>query len=819
MISCINDDRDRNRYRLEHQVVKADGIGEWSRALEDSLVGTASQHLIVEAYDIQKEINGLYTKGCWQYEALEELKICLDTLRIPAEDLPQKSDLKRWFRLFSVLRNKTRGHGAVTVESASKAAPHLARSISLLAKEMELFRREMAYLHRNLSGKYRVSKISEDASSFDFLRAKADVSLQNGVYIFVGAPRCIPLIQSDSDLQDFYFANGGFDARKYELISYYSGDKVHGDSTAYLSVPGQLPASETGGKGELLPRGNTFSNAPDLTYDYVSRDELESLLFKQLMEDKRPIVTLVGRGGVGKTSLALRVLQRIYQEERYSAVVWFSARDVDLKGGGPKLVRPDVFSPKDMSGYYASLVLPPSRISEKNFSSQKYFEEQLEKSEIGPCLYVFDNFETTQSPIEMFNWLDAYIRGPNKILITTRMREFKGDYPIEVGGMDREQAMELIDRMISSLGLTDLVDRAYKEQIFEEAGGHPYVMKILVGEIAVSGQKGAIRKIVAGSDEVLTALFERTYASLTPCAQRAFMTLSSWNSAVPRIALEAVLIKSTGERQEVEKGIDMLIQYSVAECNGVDGQEFLVLPLAARVFGAKKLNISPLKTAIRGDSEILQLMGGSKSTGLANGTERKIEAFISNVLNSISNNKISDDFISVLEMMCRTYNDGWLVMARWYAEQWNLDGYERAREFLSRFLQEAPDSPRAGDAWRMMASVCRSLGDSLGEIHALIERCGLSDVPFFEISRTAHRLSQLLKDSAIARDIKDELASSILRIMVPRESEADANDLSRMAWLAIHVGDEALAKRFTRQGLNLDQDNEHCNKLRERLHI
>ena len=35
VIAAIRDDKDRNHYRLEHLLVKADGLGDWSKALED----------------------------------------------------------------------------------------------------------------------------------------------------------------------------------------------------------------------------------------------------------------------------------------------------------------------------------------------------------------------------------------------------------------------------------------------------------------------------------------------------------------------------------------------------------------------------------------------------------------------------------------------------------------------------------------------------------------------------------------------------------------------------------------------------------------
>ena len=44
IVSSIVDDKDRNRYRLEHQLVRADGLGDWGRVLEDALAGPASQY-------------------------------------------------------------------------------------------------------------------------------------------------------------------------------------------------------------------------------------------------------------------------------------------------------------------------------------------------------------------------------------------------------------------------------------------------------------------------------------------------------------------------------------------------------------------------------------------------------------------------------------------------------------------------------------------------------------------------------------------------------------------------------------------------------
>lgn len=821
IVSAVADDTARNRYRLEHQLVRSDGLGDWGRVIEDALTGQASQYLLAEARQEQTELTKLCREGDWQHRSVSALKGVLEHFAIDAEDVPARTDMKRWFRLFATLRNKTRAHGAMQPGKAGQAALQLAVSMNIFYENFGLFRRPWAYLYLNLSGKYRVSPITEDGRSMGQLTSGAGSIYPNGVYVSFGTPRRVPLIVSDPELQDFFYGNGGFTDKRFELLSYLTDDKVDGDPAGYMIPPGTLPPSETEGHGELLHKGNCFSNVPDLLSDYVSRPVLEADLRRLLLDDRRAIVTLVGRGGIGKTSLALKVLRELHEDDRFQTIVWFSARDVDLQPSGPKPVRPRVLSPEDMGKFYASLVLAPDVLKERLFNPRAFLEQQLQKHDLGSCLYVFDNFETTQNPIEMFNWIDTFIRLPNKALITTRLRDFKGDYPLEIGGMAEVEARELVRHTAAHLEVTHLLERRYIDDLIVQSEGHPYVIKILLGEVAKAGKAGNIRRIVAGSDEILTALFERTYASLTPCAQRAFLTLSAWNSAVPRLALEAVLLRSTDERVEVEKGIEALLQFSIAEIHvaPADRQEFVSLPLVASVFGKKKLNISPFKDAVHADVETLQMLGPSRGDDIHLGLAKRLETFIERISQRIDAGASFESFSPILEMICRAYNPGWLLLARWHMEAASPDGVQKAKEELRRFLENQPGGADATEAWRMLAHACYRTGDSLGEIHAFIERAQSDAIPFYDISNTANRLNQLLRGNELEleKEERRSLAQRLLLVLDRRRSEAEGDDLSRMAWLAIHLGKDVQAREYAEAGLRIDSQNYHCRRIIERL--
>ena len=82
LAASLDNDKDRHQYRILHELVRADGLGDWAKGIDDMLVGTASQHLAVEAREFHKEL----TKKCeideWQHSAVNELFNALQILNI-----------------------------------------------------------------------------------------------------------------------------------------------------------------------------------------------------------------------------------------------------------------------------------------------------------------------------------------------------------------------------------------------------------------------------------------------------------------------------------------------------------------------------------------------------------------------------------------------------------------------------------------------------------------------------------------------------------------------------------------------------------------
>jgi len=824
LVAAIQDDRERNRYRQMYRLVRADGIGEWASTIEDILTGPTLQNISNSAKEERAQLFDRVTSG-WQFEATQLMQECVEIAEPNSEKFPPKVNAKRWLSDFAKLRNATRGHGAAYSEMYSKICLPLEKSLRIFTENFKLFQRPWAFLYRNLSGKYRVTKISNPSSEFEEYKKNQFLHVvpSDGVYVWFDQPARVDLMFSSVDAIDFLYPNGKFTEKTFETISYVTSSKSYEDSKPYLKSSTQLPSSETQGFKNLDIQGNSFGNLPPKQIGYIQRPVLENELKQALLHDDRyPIITLVGRGGIGKTWLTLNVLYDIANLTRFTAILWFSARDIDLLPEGPKTVAPHVLTTPEIAHEFAKLLVP-SGYTEKGFDSIKFLSDTMTRSFDAPILFVFDNFETVRSPIELFNWIDTYIRLPNKILITTRFREFKADYPIEVLGMSESESEELILATSHSLGITHLLTENYKTELYQESNGHPYVMKVLLGEVAKAGKTVRVERIVAARDDILDALFERTFSGLSPVAKRVFLTMCSWRSSIPLLALEAVLLHPRNEKMDVENAVEELGRSSFVELTSSeeDNELFVTVPLAASVFGKKKLSTYAMKSAVESDLQLLHAFGASQQVDINRGVGPRIEKLYRYIAERISSAQTTmEDSLPVLEFVARKFPRAWLLLAKLYQEI-DFRNADKAKECVRRYIETSPqDKNELSLAWRDFAQLCSQTEDWTGEIQALVEMCQLPDALFYDISNSVNRVNSIFNQYFYVLDSEEKriISQRLAEVMEDRIfDEGDATDFSRLAWLLVRLKNESKAMQIVDYGLSIEPDNEHCKKILNRL--
>ena len=284
LVAAIEEDRDRSRYRQLHRLVRADGIGEWASVLDEVVAGPTSQFLLPAVDDEKRSLTSKVTRGSWQYDACELLHRCVSLSDPSFETISPKTEGRRWFQLFAVLRNKTRGHGAPTAELCGQISPFLERSISTFLDNFNLFQREWAYLHRNLSGKYRVTRLTKTCDRLDKYKSQ-QASLMDGVYVFFDRPVRVELMHTSVEALDFFFPNGAFNEKTFEILSYITNAKANSDAAPYLAPATALPISETQGLENLGTQGLVFANVPPKQDGYIRRKALENELLTSLRNE------------------------------------------------------------------------------------------------------------------------------------------------------------------------------------------------------------------------------------------------------------------------------------------------------------------------------------------------------------------------------------------------------------------------------------------------------------------------------------------------------------------------------------------------------
>lgn len=836
IIASLDDHPERYRYSLEHKLVRADSLGDWIFALDAALTGRASEAVTRDARLVTKDLTERVDSRDWRYSSVSNIHSALSAIGASPPRIGARVALRESFTLGVQLRNRL-AHGAVTTTQCNAACPAIRESVTTIVDRMELFRLPWVHLHRNLSGKYRVSGLLNDASPFDFLKSSHNEALPDGVYYGLGRTReavrpvHVPMIFREPSGRDFVLPNGNHRNNRFESLSYVTNEVYGQDGTNWSRPPDRLPPSETEGSRALDVQGHVLGNVPELPYGYVRRADLEDQLHAELSKTyQHEIVSLTGPGGIGKTSIAIAALEAMRSESGpFDHHLWISARDIDLLDSGPKPVSQKVADQDDISRAAAALLEPVDRNSE-GFNAKDFFEEVLGTKREGVVLVILDNFETVRQPADVFNWIDAHVRTPNKVLITTRTRDFVGDYGIRVSGMEESEAQQLIVQHAKRLDIEDDLTQEYKDELVRESDGHPYVIKILLGEHTKTGQFGKPERIVANADQILEALFRRTFGALTPAAQRVFLLLCSWRVVVPRVAVEAVVLRPGTQRIDVSDALEQLERYSLVETieSEKDQSLFLAVPLAATQFGQRELKGSRYEVSVHKDRELLMDFRPGKRTDVEHGVFPRIKNFVQAVAERAGNDSEAwSKNVAVLECLARACPLTYPLLARLVYEIRGSDGLETAQRYMRNYLQDGHvPLPERRAAWQKLATLYRESGYFLEELKALSEAALLSSEDHDALSEIANKLNICISH---ARRFSpgdwemsgEETVQSVLPKMITAIEGSlghlSATDCSRLAWLHVHLRESARAYEIARLGIQRDPDNQHCRNLVTKL--
>lgn len=808
-------------YRFEYELVRADGLGTWEAMI--STCTTQSYAGYVDK-DLQPLLNWLSQKRTraedqWAKDAAKNCSQILSELGAPATPIPNKLNVRYLISQFVQIRNKTKAHGAVGEEFFSKTNHLYLRAVQCLIDNCPLFRWEWLFLAERPQ-KGNVKAVLLRGPSPTHLPEKDALQFHPpnlGIY-FRPSDRatlffCGDLLRTAWECRFFYIPNGGMTgAGQSEYIDYADGSCDHIDMSRLLAPPASPPPSATEGVAALDIYSNVFGNLPPQPRGYVERPGLQTMLKTRLEDTNHPIITLHGRGGIGKTSLALYMAHKLAQAKCPTTdhIIWLSARDLELKPTGASEVRRAVPNLEEVCKLLAEFVdIEPT----PEAFAKLLCDPSIANSQ--GILFVFDNFETLDDPRGVHKFLDTHTHIPNKVLITSRERAFKGDFPIEVGGMEFAEAGELIRGEAMSLGVEYIVDKDAIKEIYEYTEGHAYVMRVVVGEIARDKRWVPLKSLVSRRSDLLSAVFERSFNKLTPEGRWVFLAVANWRSVISELALLVVL----GARDlDVESGIDECVNLSLITRQELpDSQYCYFTPELARIFAKKKLEGDPDRLAINEDLVILRQFGPLTIDQIGStNIDRLVKEFVdrsrekAKKMNADERQATDQLLVRIAEMWSNT----WLDVASFRRE--HCFGNEEVAYALRRAVEERPYDK---DVWLERANHAGSMADDATRIASLVSAVEADPKNVELVRDVAIQLCQYVDahKADIPQVRRGVYLASVRSHMEKIATELDATGLSRLAWLFLLEGDTKNAWQYANRGLAKDPTNTHCTRIVERL--
>jgi len=820
-LSGLRDSAPEVHYAALYRLARADGIGDWASQLVRLGAHDRAAFLPPQLHPLLRWLTtSLSTRDDADFGSA--LSSAFSLLAEIGHDPGRPPERPRRTELFSrlvELRNKTKAHGALGPDFYSSSARTYWTAVSYLLASFPFQDWDWLFLRRRQNQSiHAVRVIGETARRIPDSEAENLSPLEDGLHLASVSPGPLlalgQLASTTYECHSFLFSNGGYNdvQASGEFVDYVTGRTSRIALQSLTTPPAAKPASETEGLEVLDVHSNLWGNIPPEPPNYVARPALESEVLARLRDQNHPIVTLHGYGGVGKTTLALHAAHTLAADTdpRYDCVLWLSARDTDLTIAGPRRVRRAVTDVRALSRAVSRLV-PETQ------DSLEALAERLRSPGDGfkrGILFILDNFETLDDVRGVHEFLDAHTHSPNKVLITSRERAFKADFPIEVLGMEVEEAKKLLRRQASDLQIEGLLTTQVADQIYWSTQGHPYLMKILVGELARSGRFVPLSTVFSQHERIRDAILERTFNGLSDEGRRIFFAVSMWRSPTLEVALQAVLLP---QGINVEAGIDHCRRLSLIQEQRLgDDSIAYVAPPVARVFAEKKLAGDPDRLVVHEDLGLLRRFAPIDPRAKQQISEdfvvdRFLRWCMSDGLHL--EEKPKQALMRALESLSEQRPRAWLTLANFR----KLAAFDE--ELISYALRRATEE-LANDvtAWEARAKFAYDTkNDALG-IQCLVSAVEAAPQNLVLVSDVASKLCTYIdQHREIPRTRRGVYLASVRSIMESHVERLDATALSRLAWLFLLEERAEEARKYAALGLERDRSNHHCRNLLSRL--
>lgn len=309
---------------------------------------------------------------------------------------------------------------------------------------------------------------------------------------------------------------------------------------------------------------------PDYEYEggFIGREEDISKILKYIYSDHR-VITVTGAGGVGKTALVQKVIQKIQSNEKnqFDGIIWLSAKENRLSVVGIEDIEPTLKN-------YEELLDTILDVMKFNHTNQSIEKKEIDVNTIfelhNNILIIIDNLETISDERIINFILDAH---PNlKILITSRRGLGQVERRYALNQLKENEAITLFrqiarDKKIDSL--VKLPNETIKEYV-NKVACYPLAIKWIIGNAAIGKNiDTAILNINEENSEIALFCFDQVFNSLSKTTKELICTLSVFEIPPSLGVLQYVTNISPDEFEESIQEL-ILVSLVIPEQNRIE---------------------------------------------------------------------------------------------------------------------------------------------------------------------------------------------------------------------------------------------------------
>jgi hypothetical protein len=299
--------------------------------------------------------------------------------------------------------------------------------------------------------------------------------------------------------------------------------------------------------------------------------EFEQLLAALRERERKPVIAVVGLGGIGKTVLAQAAMEQCWREGIFDHIVWASAKTERFVGEGARQTGVSGYSFEQMLDDIgrqcdrADLAkLPPA---EKRVAVKRFLLDRR-------VLVVMDNLETVPQSDAFVDELFE-ILGQSKLLLTSRHQVmFERAFTLDLSGLAEPEGVTFLREEGAERGI-EVVARARLDDLHamhQATGGAPLAMKLVVGQVSRLPLKQVLHNLKTANSagpnyDFYRFIFKHSWDMLAVETQQVLVSLSVFDQANGSTA-QALRQVSELASEPVQLALDQLILLSLVDALG-----------------------------------------------------------------------------------------------------------------------------------------------------------------------------------------------------------------------------------------------------------